>query len=99
MQPLYSRLILERLKRSLLIVAAVIFMILAVSTVSLITSNKSNQMTLAGQSIKGMAAILSKESDATLTLAVTILEVLSIHLKVDANNHFLDPQQFTGSGR
>ncbi len=93
MQPLYSRLILERLKRSLLIVAAVIFMILAVSTVSLIMSNKSNQMTQAGQSIKGMAAILSKESDATLTLAVTILEELSIHLKVDANNHFLDPQQ------
>ncbi len=93
MQPLYSRLILERLKRSLLIVATIILTILAVSSISLIFSNKNSQMSLAGQSIKSMASILSRESDATLTLAATILEELSTHLKIDADNRFLEQEQ------
>ncbi len=88
MQPLYSRVILERLKRSLLVVAVVIFCILAVSTASLIYNNRTTQIAETGKSLKDMSVILSKESDATLTLAATILDELASHLTLDENLQF-----------
>ena len=93
MQPLYSRLILERLKRALLIITLIILLILALSTGSLIYSSRADQIRQTGDSIQIMSIILSKESDATLTLASTILEELASHFKLDENHQFLDKQQ------
>lgn len=42
-----------------------------------------------GISLKDMALILSKESDATLTLAATMLDELAFHLKSDSDNYFV----------
>ena len=93
MQPLYSRLILDRLKWSLLLVAGFIFIILTVSTSSVIQGSRVNQIEQTGQSIQTMSVILSKESDATLTLASVILDELASHIQLDANHHFINPQQ------
>lgn len=93
MQPLYSRLILERLKRSLLLVAVIIFSILAVSTASLIYTSRNDQIIQSGQSLQNMSMILSKESDSTLTLASAIMQELASHFKRDANHQFINLQQ------
>jgi diguanylate cyclase (GGDEF)-like protein len=73
------------------IAIVVIFAILVTATAMLIYSNRSSEIERISLSLKDMSVILSRESDATFTLASTILEDVTQELKVTSDNQFADP--------
>jgi len=88
----YSNLILNKLKRFLLAVVVIIFFVLLASTLLLILNDREQQLDNHGRSMESLAVILSKEADATLTLASTILEELKRDIKVDSAGAFINPR-------
>lgn len=83
MANIYSQMVLKKLKRYLIASVVTAYVVLISVTYLVIEHNRSSEVEKTGLSLRTLAVILSKESDATLTLASTVLESLANKIKND----------------
>lgn len=72
-----SQLLIQNFRHYLIYGVIGVFAILLIATVALLNNNREEQLDRVSHNLKGMSVILSKESDATFTLADTTLERLT----------------------